>query len=533
MIILQNPIVKNAQIQAIGMLLIGISVLYGIMIYFIPGFITDDFYIFYLIDQHPSNLIITDPSEKFYLFYRPLSYFYFWLLYTMFGNNPIPMKIVGVLLLAVNIIVAARLMVIVGQYYRISMKSFIIVGMLLFIALHPDTLQSVLWISNSNELLMTFFYLMSVYFVAGIAIGKISSGYSSILITVALYTASILSKQQSLHFPLLIALLLVLEHKRLDKEKKMALWIIVIFSSVIMTASVFMNTTLYLSRDSADNIIAVLWKKPFAIAGILTYIIFPLFGLDLYAYFIINKNIAIIIGFLLSVFVIAYLQSNKTYIKPFVVIVVIVSITLFPRIFLPAADRINLLQIFLIGIAFTIGASKISGIKKSFVTMFTIISVIAGIRSIVDWIEEIHYANVLNFKLHEYITINHTDQIILAYMHPMSTTKHSLYYTSMSKFGESTSLKYTGVIVRNILQQFKHPASVSASVVDNGIQIKTQNTFEEIFIDRTIGHPIVLDSVVGYRGLSSLRYAINRGDTINYSKIIYFNSSEWIELKLP
>ncbi len=507
-----------------------IVVVYVFLIKAVPGFITDDYYIFYLINKEPSSLFVHNPAEKFYLFYRPISYLYFRFLYALFGSDPILMKAATLALLLVAIFLLMGITDRFASYFR---KEVSIFGSLLipfFVAFHPDIIESVLWISDANELLMVTFYLLALYIVSGILLGKYRPNFGSIVIAVLAFVLSVLSKQQSLHFPLLLGAFLLWKGKEIEQDKRRALWIIAGITLGIMAVILWSNVTLYLTRDSSENLFMVIWKKPFALAGTLLYILFPLYGLEIYSYFLMHKIVAITV----SIFcvLICYVLIRKKYIpfKTITVYSLVIVIIFFPRIFLPASDRINVLQVFCIGTMFfaAITGNKVKMIRFSAVLI--VCSLLAGSIAFQKYRSETDYANKMNFDLEQFLSHQQGKTFVLAYYLPISTTQNSLYYVKNNKFGVDSTILYSGVVVRNSLTSFIKPTGFYSTVRKDTIEVYSSGPNVEIYIDNNTKAPTIIDSTYGVRGFSFLRYVLHPDVSQKSRNMIVYTDSGWVKL---
>ncbi|HKZ42427.1 MAG TPA: hypothetical protein VJ044_15805, partial [Candidatus Hodarchaeales archaeon] len=285
---------RKEDVHAIAALL-GVSFVYYLLLIFqFPQFYLDDYYIFSRISI--SSLPISlDPSERYYLFVRPIEYLYFWLSYSIAGTNPVVMKVVGLLLLMLLLILMYSTIRRIQEFLSVSIPGYVTALACLFFALHPDVVSSVLWISNSNEILMSLFYCGSIYFL-------LDSEYAprNLAISMLFFFLSSLVKQQSLHYPFLVVFLLGLRRNSMSGPTKRNLIVVVAVGLAVIATNTIVNYCVYV-RPSDIDFVGSMWKKPFSILGTVFYLLFPLWGIDTYFFFLTHKSVALLFTLLLLV----------------------------------------------------------------------------------------------------------------------------------------------------------------------------------------------------------------------------------------
>ena len=328
-------------IYALAVLLGITSVYYLFLIFQFPQFYLDDYYVFSRISTSSLPISI-DPSERYYLFVRPIEYLYFWLIYSIAGANPVLMKIFGFLLLILLLIVMYCTVKRIQGFLSVSIPKYACVLACLFLASHPDVVSSVLWISNSNEILMTLFYCGSIYFLLD---DKFDSAH--LAISLLLFVLSSLVKQQSLHYPFLVMFLIVLRWKSLSDQARRNLLIVAAVGIMVIVVHTIVNYRVYV-RPSDIDLVGSIWKKPFSILGTIFYLLLPFWGVDVYFLFLTHKLTAFlsILLLLLAVLGIVF-YSKKKISDPLkaLLLIVFVLIIFFPRILAPGGIRLNTLQL--------------------------------------------------------------------------------------------------------------------------------------------------------------------------------------------
>ncbi len=160
----------------------------------------DDFYIInnpYLRDfsWHGVKVIF---STYYQSNYHPLTTFAYFVLYNLWGINPLPYHGLNIILHVINVLLVYRL---VMQLSGSSVTSAIVTALF---ALHPMHVESVAWIAELKDVLYTCFYLLSL-------ITYINYRCNGGLITYAqvavFFLLALLSKPSAVTLPLLLLLI--------------------------------------------------------------------------------------------------------------------------------------------------------------------------------------------------------------------------------------------------------------------------------------------------------------------------------------
>ncbi|MEW6061259.1 MAG: hypothetical protein AB1600_04880, partial [Bacteroidota bacterium] len=489
--------------------LFGIVSIYMFFIVRLPGYITDDYYIFHLVSKASSSWYIDNPQEKFYLYYRPITYLYFYLLYHIVGNNPLAMKGIAVVVLLCTLLLMVGIIVQLSRYFK---KDISTIGMMLsvaFVVFHPDVLQSVLWIANINELLMSMLYLLAVYTICDILLQQSSIKGVKIAIAILAFACSVLTKQQSLHLPILLIMFLVWKGKELEVEKKRALWIIAVVTLVLMFVVLLPNVKIFAERVGTENLLESLWKKPFALAGSLLYIIFPLYGLEIYSLFLVNKVYALgaaVVGFGGLVIV---LKKYKIWsLHSIIVGTLLIVVIFFPRLFLATSDRINTLQVVVTAIVAVIVVGR-SKKLIAIVALIVLLTMAGGMKSFFNLQQAVQFFDKTNRELLLFVQKKENTSYVMTYSEPFLPTVSSLFYLKHGKFGIDTSLQNSGVVVRNNLTGLVQPSAVYVSISFDSIHVDLKDRFSSIYLDKNLKQPKILKATSGIRGFASLTFLLN------------------------
>jgi len=135
------------------------------VIYLFPAFIGDDYIIFSLIQNNPSEIVSTNPHEIYYLFLRPVTYFTFWIDYRVFGIHSGLMKLLSLVYLIVLQISFYYLLKRVLEFFDKEYKNVYILLSTLILGFYPVFLRGIIVINYSNEILVTLFYIISLIMV--------------------------------------------------------------------------------------------------------------------------------------------------------------------------------------------------------------------------------------------------------------------------------------------------------------------------------------------------------------------------------
>ena len=258
------------------------------LLFFIPFIIAlpdhylDDYVVFGLINTHPNNLISLNPSDPYFLFLRPISYFSFWIDYNLFPMMPLMMKFETLLFHLLLVVAVYFLLIELKKYFDLKISNTWIFFITLAYSCYPDNFRWITWISNRTELLMILFYVISL-FSALKFLNSEKSYYHLLGFQFIFFLMSILSKQQSLHLPFLF-LFFVWYKKEIDtSRRRLILLCVIVFEIVIVIGYTILNASMH--QPESLIFLENLWKKPFSLFGNLLIVINPYCGEMLYNYF--------------------------------------------------------------------------------------------------------------------------------------------------------------------------------------------------------------------------------------------------------
>lgn len=317
----------------------------GVFIWYAPGYYSDDFLVFFYIQECLSTLSFPGLTTPFYLGLRPGFVLFLSLLHSI-SADPVFTKMFLLFSVLLLLFFSYRIIILAGKLYGFVPSGMILFTGLLFITFHPDTLYSVFWISNGNELLMTLFYAGSIYSLL-LMMQKGKPIY--LLLCLLLYVISVSMKQTGLHLPFLAALFLSVYTPGDRREsQKSTVYILTAAGILISAASIWLHASSQYAGilDSID-----LWKKPFAVAGTLLYVLNPEAGSRLYGYFLINKLYAVLAAVPVTAAAVWYIYRKRLRAGKIIFWLAVLALIFFPRMMAPGGDRVNMIQVFWAGIA--------------------------------------------------------------------------------------------------------------------------------------------------------------------------------------
>lgn len=313
------------------------------MIFCVHGFLSDDYYIFSRIKENIHLPISFSPADSCYLFLRPVSYFFMWCNYLLWNTNPVAMKITSLFFHTIYSIVIFYLIIEIFRFFKMEIDRKAILLITLAISLHPDSIGWILWICNCTEMLTVLFYSAALYAILLYLNSRIE-GRAFFAWVMSLYVLSVAAKQQSLHLPLLMLFCLVLFRQRIENSRKKVLIISALACLGFMVSFSVINYAI--AQHSGEMTLISWWKKPFSLLGTLLYIILPVPGELIYNYFLVHKEIAVVLGIVPVLLVIRYRgKITAPIMKTASYLFIFVCIIFFPRIFAVGGDRVNSVQI--------------------------------------------------------------------------------------------------------------------------------------------------------------------------------------------
>ena len=512
--------------------IVGINLAY--YIYYIlqfPHFIFDDYYIFYRIKNTPDMLFSNNPQEKFFLFFRPVTYLYYYILYYTAHDNAVVMKLMS---LVVHICSTTIVLFTIKEYselFKLKTSTILFIMLGIFISLNLDTFISVLWISNSNELLSGLLY-SSIFCVIALFLNrKISSSVIFGILLNILVLISLAIKQNSAHLPVLLIILFFLFKENIESDKRKTLLASVMVMFVFVITFILLNTIFYY-QSHIINGLENLYKKPFAIIGTMMISFYPFPGKDVYSYFIIHKLSAglLLIAFLSATIWFAKTKENKHNIKNIVIYVFITVLIYFPRILAQSGERLNVIQIIFLSSMLIFMFHE----KKIFILIvfgFAILSNIIESQNELATIQNGYiYTRNADLSLNEMRENDLKDKVYILWRNVWTTTPYSYYYNTRNDFGYDTTVVVSEISACNTKGFWEMARDVKITYA-NGSYCLTSANMKTYFsfmnkvpaqIIDTRGSPARGYSEITFRPIDVV------GDDVSY---IYYDDSAWVKMK--
>jgi hypothetical protein len=499
-----------------------------------PGFMLDDFYIFNIIKTCPNDLFIKSPNEMFFLFFRPLSFVMFRLDYFLWTTNFIPMKIMSLVIHLLLIVSLFFFITKISKLIELKVNYNVITLLLIIFSIHSDVILWIVWISNRTELLMLFFYLLSLLaFVQYIVSAK--KRVYLVLSTIA-FIFSILSKQSGLHIPILSLFLSFYIAKETNVKIKFDKNLFVFFTIliIIMSAFLLVNIKFATTNDNMELFLNNLWKKPFSLIGIVLNVILPDFGNVIYYFFLVNKLLAISLFIVIILGI--YLLRRKIQFKNVIYIVTLLIIISFPRIFTAGGTRINSVFLLWIIIILYLFFTRIdNNYSKVLIGLLSMWFLITGIYKANDHIVNAK-KNIAMLKSLQSIEEKNKSKKILD-LSASIMRKYEYYYFKNNDFGEYKNILSSHFIVYGLNDELtsysKKNQSIEIKLFNKQVVVnsKDKNTFFDF--DYKVIKSINIEKTVvseNSRGFSKIIYELPKDYDVSIIKIVYCNGEKWIEL---
>lgn len=506
-------------------------IIYSIVIFVYPHFISDDYLIFAQIKQNPAQIISLNPNEPFFIFFRPVSYFTFWLDFNLFNIYAPAMKFVSLLFHLGLIFVFYKIIQDITLLLRKKNNFMLLFFCMLLLSIHLDALTWIYWISDRTELLGLFFYACSIsclfkYFLS-------SKNYYLILLIV-FYCFSILSKQQGLHLPILVVFIYLL----LKIKIKTALTKELLYALIFMLAVMFFYSILNYALYSSDIKVAEnFYKKPFSLAGNILNTLVPFLSWKIYNFFILDKYTALVVGILITAMILFFIRKKKLGLYKAGFFLLFILIISYPRIFAIGNQRINGIYLFwlIVGIYFLF-LNRFNLYTKIFL-LFTVLfysySFINRIQNDLTILKK-NYNEITELK--EIMDQNSGQHIKILAAENSSIIPYKLFFYKYHEFGCDTTLKILPVYFDRSLIYYdeeKYDEEIVGVTHKKNlfcINSKYNLLYLSVDEDNTLLKDITI--VKKEKGLSGREYEsiCFVYNDLEKSKFLYHNGKKWITL---
>ncbi len=382
------------------------------------------------------------------------------------------------------------------------------------------------WISNQNEMLMITFYILSLYSV----LSYINTSEKKYLILyLTFFVLSILTKQQPLHLPVLILLWIYYFKDKLSAETFHNLRKFSVAGASIMIIYSAFTFMLSINNFKAEYLI----KKPFALAGNLLYVIFPLHSLSNYEYFITHKPAVIIAGLLVMAIFATLLYFKTLKIKTLLLVIFTAVVSFYPRIIDGANNRINTIQVLLFSILLVFILSSHFRLRKYYFSAVILLvffntielnSLVTYYNSLRD-IQQIQAAEFLKSENN----IRTSAISFWAHLLPFET-----YFLRTNTFGKDEykmiPLSYSSL---NSGKSFSHNIKIDCRKRQDALDIRTVEDPEvRIDIDNfnkdSDKYKYIQNDLNYDKGFKDLTFPLS--DQYKNDKLIYFNGMKWVPI---
>ena len=457
-------------------------------------------------------------KDSFFYFLRPVSNFLNWILF-LSGISSLEMKIFS---LAINILLLCSFYYFLSDIFNFNnikvSKSFVLMFTTMFFV-SDISIDWNIWISQRNELLMILFYILSFKYYL-----KFLNNYNFkyFAIFALLYFFSFLSKQSSLHLPLV---LIVLHFWGGTKFKINSNSYIVILGLIFIFGLIF--NLYFLDENEINLVIDNLWKKPFALAGTTVITIFPLLGSIVYDYLAQNSNIALLLIIPSLILFACFYFRSRNIIKKYLYIFLIFIITFFPMLGHAVYNRNHSIQV----IFFITILSLIITKYKYYIRYFYIYLLIYFILSIFnsnfkkdEYKSFVNNDNYISSKLSDYLEKRSTEDIIIIANPKSDLLSYVYFYYKNHAFGKSNLL-------------------ISPVIANGDYQIKLDNNIFDIYSIESNpqlapsnlikNSPFIISKKIksNYRFYSLIRFSIPAFYDLKKISLIYFKNYEWHEFE--
>ncbi len=504
-------------------------------------FYDDDFIIFAYINNNPSSPVITDPSAQYFLFMRPLSYFSFWIDYTLFADNYIALKFINLLIHIFFIVVLYLTLSQISKKFNLPADPKIILLLCLIISIHLDSLLWISFICNRTEQLMILFYALSLfYFLKYIEMSK----RSYLILSCLYFLLSVLSKQTGLHLPLIFLLFIYYLY-----YTKKTIWLFnkeltrfFIFAFAIIFLSSILNLYLYKNQVSLPE---NLWKKPLTIFSIIIHTIIPLYSNYIHNFFILNKIYAIILFFLAcSIIYLSILFVKKRYKisnEKILLLIALCILIFIPRVFAIGSQRLNGVILVWFSILFLF-INKVINSKKiiySFLTISFLFNLFSFYVRANDLIVGDKYKEQNFSDLVQHLKTNSGKTLILC-SDTYDVLPYKYYYYTQNEFGKfnrlfTVPIFYEPILVNHDLSFYKKRFLIIEKKLDKFILTTIDPLIYLLIydndenIDRIRIHK--KETSESGRGFKKIVFSITPEFQKQFENIIYFDGLDWVDIK--
>lgn len=504
-------------------------IFYVIIIFKVPWFFSDDFYIFYRVGENLKTGLFPGISEEYYLFFRPITYLTFVLEYIFLYNNPVGIKFVTIVINSGFLLVFYFSLRNLCQIFKIKQNNLIIAFIILIISLHPVTYHYIIWISATNIPLLNLFLSLSLYYLTKFIISK--KNYQLILSAIFFIFAA-LSKQQALAFPgFIIVFYFALRANISNKTKKLILKYFL--SILIFSVFLIIINALLLENFGLKYFIMYLYKKPFVLLGSFYTIIMPLFQIEVYNYFTEHIYIASAIFILLiSASALIFLKYRRFLIYAFV-FTILWLISFFPQIIVNNDIRNLNMQLLVFALILLVILLKAKN-NILIYSLFSLLLILNISSTLIAMNNSRQYVN-MNLKQFDRLTDvvhgNENKYYIIISTSPGYSLSYEYYYSKYRIFGKDdiSGLKLYTFFNDNRPEKWSTFSSkyLDVNISGNSLLIKSNDMGVSIVGD--IAYYNITESIPNkHRGFQYIKMSLP--EEAKDKILIYFDGEKWVKL---
>ncbi len=507
------------------LLIIFISSIYNsyLIIYF-PGFFYDDFSIFRIIKEFINTGSYISVDEKFFLFWRPVAFFFFLIEYLFFGNNPVFIKFFILFLNSLFLISTYYALLFLFDFIRLNNGRGFAFLTVLCLNFHPVTSYYFLFISQQNSLIMCLFLVCSfISIMKLVKTNKLSWGITSVLF----YSLSLLSKQHSASYPLIILILFFVYRSYFNNKVKKKIKLIISLNLII---TIIYFLLFYLLSDSLRiYFFTYIHKKPFVIASSVLYFLFPYKFFQIYDFFMYNYYISVISFISLIILLLLFIIKVKK-IRIFLIIAFVFAMSFFPQILMDNTPRNLNIQILVLLISTVI---LFIYKYKTILVYFLIFSLVIYFLSSIENAEIIkRKSDYTDYSVDKFLNTfkNNYGNYLIVLTFGNFMFNDFLYYKLYKDFGRfdlnilnvDFVLKESEILGYNKLQELAYVSKFSDTLYYRSIHEIAYFTFlpEEYIIK--------FNNKYSSKYIRSFKLVIP--EEYQKKKLLYFNGVEWKEI---
>jgi len=521
--------IENNKILPWIILILINGIIYSIIIINYSGLTADDFVVFSIIKDNPNNFISVNQSDPYFLFSRPLSYFFMFMDYHLLNLNTDVIKIIH---LGFHIVFISLLYYILNILSNIlKFKSNYIFNFIicLIFSFSEISLDWIMWISNKTELLMSLFYILSLFFII-LYLKRENNIFLFLYILFFIFSA--LSKQSSVHLPILI-IILAFSLKQFYDFKKIKK---IIIASIIGIIFSFFIISIFYNVDLSYQ--DFYWKKLFSAFGNLFLVIFPYKSGNIYWLFLSYKWLAVII-FLIIIVLIFAVKKIKKSIKTVLLISFTLLISLYPRIITETESRTLSIQLLWFILILTFLVYKYVELKlfKYIILLFFLSINVLNFCDTFDFNKNIikfrHYEAEIFLKKYQnnknlFSVISFNNYIFPYYIYFIENSAVGKDSISISPFDYNwipQSDFDPGDVKKSLVRCLKSKDTITMETTSDKLRFYINN------LNKFYKEYKILDITYSeYRGINKIVFILPDFYTKNNYKLVYFDGLKWIDL---